>query len=111
MYKQDFKIKRGETFIKDIIFKVKDELVDLTGYTAKSEIRPSLESNELIAEITCEITPKKGLVQLQLSKEQTSQIEAGKYFYDLCLTKDDVNTYYLQGRFIVDKYVTEPPNV
>lgn len=111
MYKQDFKIKRGETFIKDINFKVKDEPFDLTGYTAKSEIRPSLESNELIAEITCDINPIKGRVQMQLSKEQTSQIPAGKYFYDLCLTKDNINTYYLQGRFIVNKYVTEPPNV
>lgn len=111
MYKQDFKIKRGETFIKDIYFKTNDEPVDLTGYSAKSEIRPSLESDELIAEFTCEVQPIKGAVHMELSKEQTSQIPAGIYFYDLCLSKDGINTYYLQGRFIVNKYITEPPNV
>ena len=111
MYKQDFTVKRGETFRKDIYFKNNNEPFDLTGYTAKSQIRPSVESNQLIAEINCTIYPKEGIVHLELSKETTYNISAGNYFYDLCLTKDEVNIYYLQGRFILIKYITEPPNV
>lgn len=111
MYKQDFRIKRGETFSKDIYFKSNKEPFNLMEYTAKSQIRPSVESENLIAEIECTINPEKGVVHLELSKEQTYQIPAGNYFYDLCLTKNKINTYYLQGRFIVVKYITEPPNV
>ena len=110
MYKQDFKVKRGETFSKDIYFKSDNEPFDLTGYTVKSQIRPSVESKELIAEIECTIH-EQGIVHMELSKEQTYNIPAGTYFYDLCLSKNEVNTYYLQGRFILVKYITEPPNV
>lgn len=111
MYKQDFIVKRGETFSKDIYFKSNNKTYNLNEYTAKSQIRPSVESEELIAELNCIIYPEKGIVHLELSKEITYQIPAGTYFYDLCLTKDEVNTYYLQGRFIITKYITEPPNV
>ena len=112
MYKQDFTVKRGETFSKDIYFKNNDNSPhDLTDYTAKSQIRPSVESEELIAEIDCSIIPEEGIVHLELSKDTTYNIPAGNYFYDLCLTKDEVNTYYLQGRFIITKHITEPPNV
>ena len=111
MYKQDFTVKRGETFSKDIYFKSNNEPFNLTGYTAKSQIRPSVESKELIAEIECGINYENGIVHLELTKEQTYDIPAGTYFYDLCLTKNEMNTYYLQGRFIITKYITEPPNV
>lgn len=111
MYKQDFIVKRGETFSKDIYFKSNNKVYNLSEYTVKSQIRPSVESDKLIAEIECTIYPEKGMVHLELSKETTYQIPAGVYFYDLCLTKEEVNTYYLQGRFIITKYITEPPNV
>ena len=111
MYKQDFTVKRGETFSKDIYFKNNDKPFDLAEYTAKSQIRPSVESEELIAEIECSIYPEEGIVHLELSKDTTYSIPAGNYFYDLCLSKDEINIYYLQGRFIVTKYITEPPNV
>lgn len=111
MYKQDFTVKRGETFSKDIYFKNNNETTDLSGYTAKSQIRSSLENQKLIAEIECTVDSENGIVHLELSQEQTYCIPAGIYFYDLCLTKNNVNTYYLQGRFIINKYITEPPNV
>lgn len=111
MYKQDFTVKRGETFSKDIYFKSNNEPFNLTGYTAKSQIRPSVESEELIAEIDCTVYPENGIIHLELQKEATYNIPAGIYFYDLCLSKNEVNTYYLQGRFIITKYITEPPNV
>lgn len=111
MYKKDFVIKRGETFNKDIYFKTNGKPYNLEGYTAKSQIRPFVESKELIAEIECTIYPKKGLIHMELQKEITYNIPAGSYFYDLCLTKDNVNTYYLQGSFTIKKYITEPPNV
>jgi hypothetical protein len=111
MYKHDFKIKRGETFSKDITFKADEEVYDLSGYTAKAQIRPSVESETLLQDITCEVYPEEGKVTLQLTPQQTYTIPAGSYYYDLCLTKDEVNTYFLEGRFIISKFVTEPPNV
>ena len=111
MYKKDFTVKRGETFNKDIYFKVNGKPYNLAGYTAKSQIRPFVESEQLIAEIECTILEEQGIVHLELTKETTYNIPAGIYYYDLCLTKDEVNIYYLQGSFTVKKYITEPPNV
>ena len=111
MYKKDFTVKRGETFNKDIYFKVNGKPYNLAGYTAKSQIRPFVESKQLIAEIECTILEEQGIVHLGLTKETTYNIPAGTYCYDLCLTKNEANVYYLQGSFIVKKYVTEPPNV
>ena len=111
MYTKDFIVKRGETFIKDIYFKINDNPVNLAGYTAKSQIRPFVESQDLIAEIECTIYNEQGIVHLELQKEITYSIPAGIYYYDLCLSKDDINIYYLQGKFIIKKYITEPPNV
>ena len=111
MYIKDFTVKRGETFSKDIYFKVNGKPYNLEGYTAKSQVRPFVESKELIAEIECTIYNEQGIIHLELPKETTYEIPAGSYYYDLCLSKDDTNIYYLQGSFIVKKYVTEPPNV
>ena len=111
MYIKDFTVKRGETFNKDIYFKVNGKPYNLAGYTAKSQIRPFVESEELIAEIECTVLEEQGIVHLELSKEMTYSLPAGSYYYDLCLTKDNINTYYLQGSFTVKKYITEPPNV
>lgn len=111
MYIKDFTVKRGETFTKDIYFKIKGKPYNLAGYTAKSQIRPFVESEQLITEIDCAILPEQGIVHLELPKEITYNIPAGTYYYDLCLTKDEVNIYYLQGSFTIKKYVTEPPNV
>lgn len=111
MYKKDFTVKRGETFSKDIYFKIDGKPYNLAGYTAKSQIRPFVESKQLIAEIECTTLSQEGIIHLNLSKETTYNIPAGTYYYDLCLTKNGINVYYLQGNFIVKKYITEPPNV
>lgn len=111
MYTKDFTVKRGETFYKDIYFKINDKPYILNEYIAKAQVRPFLESKKLIAELECTIYEEQGMVHLELSKEQTNNIPAGTYYYDLCLSKDDINIYYLQGKFIIKKYITEPPNV
>lgn len=111
MYIKDFTVKRGETFSKDIYFKTNGKPYNLAGYTAKSQIRPFVESKQLIAEIECIIYAEQGIVHLELDKEITYNIPAGSYYYDLCLSKNEINTYYLQGAFNIKKPVTEPPNV
>ena len=111
MYIQDFKILKGETFSQDIIFQEDDTYINLEGYTAKSQIRPFLGSKELTAEITCTVIPEQGKVNLSLTSEQTYSIKPGKYYYDLLLYKEETVTYYLKGKFIIEKTITEPPNV
>jgi hypothetical protein len=111
MYIQDFEIKRGETFSQDIVFKENNVYINLEGYAAKSQIRPFLGSKELTAEFACNVTPELGKVNLSLTSEQTSSITPGIYHYDLLLYKDNVTTYYLKGKIIIQKTITEPPNV
>jgi len=110
MIKHNLTIIQGETFIKDVSFKIDKEYYSLVGYTAKSQIRPYIGSKELTDEFTCTIDSLKGIVHMQLSSAQTSEIPSGIYYYDLLLTKDGINTYYMGGKVFVEKHVTEPNN-
>ena len=47
-----------------------------------------------------------GEVKIALSQHQTSQIKAGRYYYDIILSKAGENTRVVEGDIIVKKSVT-----
>ena len=108
MIQSDLTIIQGETFLKEIGFKVNNEYYPLTGYTAKSQIRPYIGSKILTEEFTCTINEEKGTVLMELSPAQTNKLSRNIYYYDLLLKKDGVNTYYIGGKIFIKKHVTEP---
>jgi len=111
MYTYDFKIKQGDVFRQDIYFITKDnKKIPLEGYTAKSQIRPYCNSPELIAEIHCRVHEDDGIVTMRLSSEETNKIKAGIYYYDILLNKNNDNEYFLKGKFIIEKHITEIEN-
>ena len=62
--------------------------VDLTGYTARMQIREYQSSNTIIVELTTEnggitITPAEGKIDLFISADDTSAITKTKGVYDL----------------------------
>ena len=111
MLKQNFEIIKGETFIRDILIKVNDEVYPLNNYTALSEIRPYVGSKTLIESFSCEIFPEEGMIRITLTNEQTNNLPFGILYYDLLLINQENNehTYYLGGKIIVKKHVTEIP--
>lgn len=97
----------GETWSQNVSFKQSGEPMDLTGITAKAQIRPSENSPTLSAEMGCSVLGSEGKIILGLTAEQTAQLRPGSYRYDLQVTKNTEVQYYICGKFIVRGSVTK----
>lgn len=65
---------------------------NLTGYTAKSQMRKSYYSTNPTAQFTITInTPTTGVLNISLPSANTANIAAGRYVYDVAI-KDSANT-------------------
>lgn len=105
-------VYNGTTFALSPVWKVDNLPVDLTGYTAKMQVRDI--SANLIAELSTSngkitINAAIGQVNLALTATQTAvgTLPVGNYNYDLNLTDSASNVYkILEGAFIVKASVT-----
>ncbi len=85
---------------------------DLTGYTVKMQVRVTVDSEEVVLEISTEednvtITPLEGKIAINVPSEVTAEILAGMYVYDLNLIDaDEESRRVLQGKFEVTASVT-----
>jgi hypothetical protein len=70
-------------------FTAKDEdgdPVDLTGYTARAEVRPTISSSTLTLNLAPTIpTPANGVISISIADEVTALIEPGAYVWGLVL--------------------------
>lgn len=103
-------IDQGSTWEQALLYRdPSGAAIDLTGCTARMQVREFYESEEPLVSIDTDdgITISSGgRIDLVLTAEQTADIPAGKYVYDLELVNGDVVTRLLQGRFVVDPEVT-----
>jgi len=84
-------------------FRLKDEnraVIDLAGYAAKMQIRRTLQSSDVIKELSTEngkivITGNEGKIVLSLTSQDTTGITTNG-IYDLDLIKEG-NTYTIFG--------------
>jgi hypothetical protein len=90
---QELFLEQGTTFTTNITLDDIDGVpYDLTGTTAKSQIRKSYYSANTTAEFTITInTPTDGTILLSLGANTTANIAAGRYVYDVAI-KDTANT-------------------
>lgn len=111
MYKQDFTLIKGETFIKEISLTVNKVIYPLTGFTALSEIRPYPGSSELTETFSCEVHGEDGVIQLSLTSNQTNNLPKGIQYYDIVLINGDTNErlYLIGGKLFIKNHVTELP--
>lgn len=105
-------IYKGDTF--DFTFKLRTkgafgapgDYVDLTGATAKAQIRASQDDTTVMAEFTCSTGDDTGSVSLQLSPTQTAAL-TGNGVWDVQITfADGAIKTYLAGTTTVVKEVT-----
>lgn len=85
--------------------------VNLTGYTARMQVRPALESATITATLTTEnggiaLGGAAGTIALTLSATATAAITAATYVYDLELVTGSTVTRIVEGDFIVRREVT-----
>jgi hypothetical protein len=65
---------------------------NLTGFTAKSQMRKSYYSTSPTAQFTITISaPTTGVLNMSLSSTTTANVAAGRYVYDVAI-KDSANT-------------------
>ena len=105
---QNIYIDQGTTFSFTIA--VADQFgdpKDLTDYIAASQMRKSFYTNTSI-DFTAEISsPLDGEVTISLTAEETSNIKAGRYVYDIEITNDEETLRILEGIVVVNPEVTK----
>lgn len=86
--KCNFTIKQGSTFRKPFQWIAGGTPVDMTGWTARMQIRPEVDSDSVIAELTTEnggitIEPLEGKISLFLSDVETGAFSFESAVYDI----------------------------
>jgi hypothetical protein len=105
-------VEQGATFHMDFVIRMADENVwNLTGYSARMQVRPSVESDSFILSATnsnyITLGGVAGTVDLDLPASVTEDLAAGRYVYDLELVSAGGQVWrILEGSFIVDPEVT-----
>ena len=101
---------QGSTFTQVMVYYVDDVATDLTTYTARMQVREKHTSIAVIAELTTEngkiVFGDDGSISLSLSADETAQIIAKEYVYDLELVNGDIVTRIVEGSFFVTPEVT-----
>lgn len=114
MEQYDLSVIRGESLELDVKFceMIEDVRtpIDLTGVIAKAEIRPKPGSQKLLSSFDCEVIPAEGKVLIQLTSENTLDLQKGSYAWDLLMENADeaLSKYPIGGQFRVIDHVTEP---
>lgn len=117
-FKHNIAIYQGATFRKSLAWKSTDENGlnpvpnDLTGFSARMHIRPSIDSSALLHELSTTnggitLGGTTGTIDLFISDENTALIRGTKGVYDLELTSPagDV-TRLVQGTVTISPEVT-----
>lgn len=102
----DLTCYKGQTYEQNFHFKQRKEPMDLSGLTARAQIRPYENARNLTAEFDVTIGDG-GKVTLELSSATTAKIAPGTYVWDLKMTENENVRYWIKGHFIVSGRVTE----
>lgn len=97
--KYDLEIWQGKTFEKPFFFKdADDKIIKFDGYTARMQLRSSLDASDVEIELTSEngriiIDSERGSVTLLISAEDTASLRIGSFKYDLELVTASGRVY------------------
>lgn len=103
---------QGDTFTLPIVWRDENrDLVDLTGYTARMQVRVTVDADDFLLELTTEnggitLGGTAGTIDLTVSAEDMALIDAGSYKYDLEMVVGESVTKLLRGKFKVIAEVT-----
>jgi hypothetical protein len=98
---------QGTTFQRLIVIKFDRYVANLTGYSARMQVRTT-HSGPLVLEPAVEVSdPRGGEVSISITAEQSAALKAGTYVYDLELESPSGEVMRLiEGRFIITPEVT-----
>lgn len=110
--KHDMVLDQGSTFTRQITWKDStDSPVDLTGYTARMQIRSTVRGANTVLSLTTEngriaLGGAAGTIDLTIAATTTATLEPTTYAYDLELVSGSVVTRLLYGSLTVRGEVT-----
>lgn len=111
--KYDIVMDQGATFSRAITWQDSQAVpVNLTGYTARMQVRDEVDSSTSALSLTTEnsrisLGGTAGTITLLVSATDTAAVAAGEYVYDLELVSGSGTvTRLIQGCFTVDAEVT-----
>lgn len=106
-------VHQGSTFKKRLTWIVSDAPVDLTGYTARMDIRESVDApTATVAASTSNyitLGGDEGTIDINIPASVMEDVPPGRYVYDLELISGGSPpevTAIIAGQFIVDPEVT-----
>lgn len=102
-------IDQGSTFSMRIELKdyFSNDPLDLTDYTARSQIRKNYDSTESKNFVVTIADAANGNISMSMSSSNTANLKPGRYVYDLEIEDlENVVTRVLQGVAIVSPQVT-----
>lgn len=102
-------IDQGSDFGVQLALTEDGSVKDLTGYSARAQLRSKKASVDKAADFTCTVTnPTGGLVTMSLGNTITSSLAAGIYYYDLELftASDAIVTRLIEGQATITQEVT-----
>jgi hypothetical protein len=108
----DILIEQGATYSQVITYKEAGVAVNLTGYTARMQVRATLESASTLVELTTAnsriaLGGTAGTITLTISATDTAALTSGRGVYDLELVSGSgIVTRLLQGVATISRNVT-----
>jgi hypothetical protein len=107
----DFVCPQGATFKRSLTLRIGHRPMNLSGYTARMQVRESYDSPAYLVSLTTgngiTLGGSSGTIDLRISDVDTSNIRSGTYVYDLEIVSPDSDVMRLiQGKFKVTPEVT-----
>ena len=102
-------IDQGSDFAIDLIISEAGVVKNLSGYSARAQMRSTKSSTTIAATFTCTITNATGgALKIELPNATSSAISPGKYYYDLELYTNNnvIVARLMQGTVILTPEVT-----
>ncbi len=102
-------IDQGSDFAVDFTISEDGAVKNLTGFSARAQMRSTKLSSSIAATFTCTIaTPSSGVIRMALPNATSSALTSGRFYYDLEIftTEDTAVIRLLQGDVDVTQEVT-----
>lgn len=105
----NFNLDQGADFVLDLTMKEDGAVKDLSGYSARAQIRKTKDAADATASFVCTIpNAEAGIIKMEMTNATTSAIPAGVYLYDLEIftSSDTFVLRLLQGQVTVTREIT-----
>ena len=105
--KYNIRIDQGSDFSIQLTVKESGSAKNLTGYSARAQLRTSITSSSVAATFTCTITnAANGIMTMALPASTTTSLTAGNYVYDLEIVTGSAVQRLIEGTATVRAEVT-----